>query len=59
MLDFLSMVFTIDFFYSIFRITAPILFATLGAVVVEKAGISNIGLEGIMMSSALFGPLTA
>ena len=59
MLDFLSMVFTIDFFYSIFRITAPILFATLGAVVVEKAGISNIGLEGIMMSSALFGSLTA
>ena len=55
----LGMIFTIDFFYSIFRITAPILFATLGAVVAEKAGLSNIGLEGIMMVSALFGSLTA
>ena len=40
------------------RITAPILFATLGAVVGEKAGVSNIGLDGIMMISALFGSLT-
>jgi len=47
------------FFFSILRITAPILFATLGAVVGEKAGVSNIGLEGIMMMSALFGSLGA
>ena len=40
------------------RITAPILFATLGAVVGAKAGVSNIGLDGIMMISALFGSLT-
>lgn len=53
----MNMVLTTEFFYSIFRITAPILFATLGAVVVEKAGFANIGLEGIMMVSALFGSL--
>lgn len=53
------MIFTTDFFFSILRITAPILFATLGAVVGEKAGVSNIGLEGIMMISALFGSLGA
>lgn len=41
------------------RITAPILFATLAAVIGEKAGVSNIGLEGIMMISALFGSLSA
>lgn len=57
--NFLSMLFTTDFFYSIFRISAPILFATLGAVVVEKAGFANIGLEGMMMVSALFGSLSA
>ena len=51
--------FTTDFFVSILRITAPILFATLGAVVGEKAGVSNIGLEGTMMISALFGSLAA
>ena len=48
-----------EFFFSILRITSPILFATLGAVIVEKAGIANIGLDGIMMISALFGSLTA
>lgn len=55
----LERIFTADFFFSVLRITAPILFATLGAVVGEKAGISNIGLEGTMMISALFGSLTA
>lgn len=55
----LERIFTMDFFFSVLRITAPILFATLGAVIGEKAGISNIGLEGIMMISALFGSLTA
>lgn len=55
----LDLIFTSDFFFSILRITAPILFATLGAVVGEKAGVSNIGLEGIMMMSALFGSLTS
>ena len=52
------MFFNTDFFFSMLRITAPILFATLGAVVGEKAGVSNIGLDGIMMISALFGALT-
>lgn len=50
-------IFVPDFFFSILRITAPILFATLAAVICEKGGISNIGLEGTMMISALFGSL--
>lgn len=57
--DFWKIILTPEFFFSILRISAPILFATLAAVVVEKAGICNIGLEGIMMISALFGSLTA
>ena len=52
-------IFTTDFFFSIIRIATPILFATLAAVISEKGGISNIGLEGIMMMTALFGSLTA
>ena len=52
-------IFTTEFFFSIFRIATPILLATLAAVIGEKGGISNIGLEGIMMMSALFGSLTA
>lgn len=52
-----TMIFKTDFVFAIIRITAPILFAALGAVVAEKAGVTNIGLEGTMMISALFGTL--
>ncbi len=58
MLSFLKMLLTPEFFFSILRISAPILFATLGAIVVEKAGFCNIGLEGLMMSAALTGSLS-
>ncbi len=37
----------------------PILFATLGEMVTEKAGILNLGVEGIMMVGALTGFVTA
>lgn len=53
----MSFLFNSDFFFSILRITAPIVFASLAAVVSEKGGISNIGLEGTMMLAALFGSL--
>lgn len=54
-----QMIFSTDFFFALFRITTPILLVTLAAVIGEKAGVSNIGLEGTMMVSALFGSLTA
>ena len=53
----LETIFKTEFLFSVIRITAPILFAALGAVIAEKAGVTNIGLEGIMMISALFGVL--
>ena len=59
MLNFLKMLATPEFFYPIIRISAPILFATLAAVVVEKAGFANIGLEGLMMFAALSGSLVS
>ena len=59
MLNFLKMLLTPEFFFSIIRISAPILFATLAAIVVEKAGFCNIGLEGLMMFSALAGSLVS
>ena len=59
MLNFLKMLATPEFFFSIIRISAPIIFATLAAIVVEKAGFANIGLEGLMMFSALSGSLVS
>ena len=53
----LNSVFTTMFLASILRITAPILFAALAASVSGKAGVINIGLEGIMMIAALSGVL--
>ena len=54
-----DMIFQAEFLSSVIRITAPILFAALGAVIAEKAGLVNMGLEGMMMISALFGTLTS
>ena len=51
----LSVVFTAEFGYSVLRVTTPILFATLGALISDKAGVMNIALEGIMLISALAG----
>lgn len=39
----------------VFRVTTPILFTALGAMVSRRAGIMNISLEGMMLVGALFG----
>lgn len=53
----LAIILTTSFAYSVLRVTTPILFATLGACVADKAGMTNIGLDGIMLSAALAGVL--
>lgn len=52
---FLGIIFSTQFFYSILRVATPILFASMGAVVANTAGIANIALEGIMLISAFTG----
>jgi len=37
----------------------PILFATLGAIIMERSGIINLGIEGLMLVGALSGFATA
>ena len=53
----MSYIFSFGFIHSILRVTTPILFATLGSVVAERAGTANIALEAIMLFSALGGAL--
>lgn len=52
---FTDLIFTADFFYSILRVTTPLLFASMGAVVSDVAGVPNIALEGMMLIAAFAG----
>lgn len=45
------------FWFSVIRVTTPIIFPALGAVITNKAGTPNIGLEGIMLFASLSGVL--
>ncbi|MEG0128222.1 ABC transporter permease [Clostridium sp.] len=55
MSDILNLIFSTEFAYSVIRVTTPILFAALAALISNKAGVVNIGIEGIMLMSALVG----
>ena len=50
-----DIIFTTEFAFMVFRVTTPILFTALGAMVSRRAGIMNISLEGMMLVGALFG----
>lgn len=51
----IDLIFSSSFVFSIIRVTTPILYPALGSVIADRAGIPNIGLEGIMLMSALAG----
>ncbi len=48
-----------DLFISIFTATViaatPLIFAALGELIVEKSGVLNLGIEGMMLMGAVFG----
>ena len=48
-------IFSAVFVAAILRVTTPILLPSLGALISEKAGVINIGLEGMMLSAAFTG----
>jgi len=55
MKEFANLIFTSDFVCSIFRVTTPLLFASMGAVISDVAGVPNISLEGLMLMAAFSG----
>ena len=55
----LALLLTPAFGYAILRVTTPILFAALGNVISSKAGVSNIAMEGTMLTASLAGVLAS
>lgn len=45
------------FFYATIRMAAPIILAAVGEVLLERAGIFNLGIEGAMLLGAFTGVL--
>lgn len=48
-----------DFAGAMFRIGTPLLLAAMGEVILERAGVLNIGIEGMMLFGAFFGFLAS
>ncbi|MEN3185290.1 MAG: ABC transporter permease [Atribacterota bacterium] len=48
---------SLSLFQAMLRMSMPVLFAALGGMFCERAGVINIGLEGIMLNSAFFAVL--
>jgi general nucleoside transport system permease protein len=55
----LASIFSATFLGAILRVTTPILLPSLGALLSDRAGVINIGLEGIMLSSAFTGVMVS
>lgn len=44
-----------DFWVAVLRIATPLVFGTLGVLLCERAGVLNLGIEGIMVAGAFAG----
>ena len=51
----LEIVTSVSFLFSIIRMTTPILYASMSYLVADLAGVTNIGIEGMMLTCALIG----
>jgi simple sugar transport system permease protein len=54
-MDLVALVATADFWSAVLRIGTPLIFGTLGVLLCERAGVLNLGIEGIMVAGAFTG----
>ena len=59
MMEILNQVLQIGFFAAMIRLAVPLLLGTVGELFSERAGILNLGIEGIITLSAIAGFLVA
>lgn len=53
--EIIAQVFQVGFFAALLRIATPLILASLGEMFAERAGVLNLGIEGIMLLSAMTG----
>jgi len=58
MTEALDILFTATFWVAAIRIASPLIFATMGELICERAGVLNLGIEGIMVAGAFAGWFT-
>jgi general nucleoside transport system permease protein len=54
-MDIIEILFTAGFWAATLRIATPLIFGTLGELICERAGVLNLGIEGIMTMGAMSG----
>ena len=54
-MDLLDILLSATFWAAVIRIASPLIFATLGELICERAGVLNLGIEGIMVIGAFAG----
>ncbi len=54
-MDLFDILLSASFWTAAIRIASPLIFATLGELICERAGILNLGIEGIMVAGAFAG----
>ena len=57
-MDILDILISASFWTAAIRIASPLIFAALGELICERAGVLNLGIEGIMVVGAFAGWLT-
>jgi simple sugar transport system permease protein len=55
MTEILEILVSASFWAAVLRIASPLIFATLGELICERAGVLNLGIEGIMVAGAFAG----
>ena len=54
-MDLLDILFTANFWAAAVRIATPLIFGVLGALICERSGVLNLGIEGIFTAGAMAG----
>ena len=54
----IDLLFSAPFWVAVLRIATPLILGTLGVLLCERAGVLNLGIEGIMVAGAFAGWLT-